>query len=71
MAPRGLLTGVPHVYVVPAGTLFPPLLEGDTVNDKPEHIAGGVTFKMLGFGFTITVIVKVFPEQFPEVGVTV
>lgn len=71
MAPIGLLMGVPQVYVVPTGTLFPPLFAGVTVKDVPEQIADGVTFAIDGFGFTVTVIVKVFPEQLPEVGVTV
>ena len=45
-----------------------------TLNEAPEHIAAGVTSAIVGFGFTVTVIVKGVPTQLPvepEVGVTV
>lgn len=71
IAPKGLLTGLFQVYVVPAGIIFPLPFAGDTVNDVPEQIAGGDISATKGFGFTVTVMVNIGPGQEPESGVTV
>ena len=59
---------------MPVGTIVVELLLGVTLKDVPEHIAAGVTSDIVGFGLTVTVIVKGVPTQLPvspEVGVTV
>ena len=68
-----MLIGVVHVYVVPLGTIFPLPLVGATEKAVPEQMVR-VVLKTVGFGLTTTVMVKLFPTQFPEspeVGVTV
>ena len=63
-------TGIPQLYVVPAGTTpFAPLA-GVTVNTTPPH-TGVVISVMAGLGFTVTVTINVDPAQLPDVGVTV
>ena len=65
--------GADQLYVVPLGTIFPPLLEGVTVNVPPEQIVAVCEVVIEGFGFTVTVTVKFEPGHGPvgEVGVTV
>ncbi len=73
MAPKGELTGVVHVYVVPTGTIDPFPLVGVPEKAVPEQMVG-VVFGIRGFGLTTTVMVNVLPTQLPvapEVGVTV
>jgi hypothetical protein len=62
--------GADQLYVVPAGTT--PLVPFTGVTENPvlpQVVA--VMFVIAGVGFTVTVTVNVFPEQVPEVGVTV
>jgi len=62
--------GAAHVYVVGTGTKpFVPSA-GNAVNDPSLQITS-VIFVIAGFGFTVTVTVKVTPVQLPDVGVTV
>ena len=60
-----------QVKVVPAGTIFPLPFAGVTVKVPPEQIAGGVTFAIRGFGFTVMLTVNGVPGQPLEDGVTV
>ena len=74
IAPMGLLTGLVHVYNVPAGMTFPGVAaEGVTEKLEPLHILEGMSW-MNGIGLTVTVTVKLAPVQLPlapDVGVTV
>ena len=64
-------TGKGQLYVVPAGTIFPPTPStGVTVKPVALHVAG-VCDVTNGFGFIVTVTVKVAPVQVPDKGVTV
>jgi hypothetical protein len=71
-----VMTGAPHVYVVPAGTMVAEdgtPSDGAIVNAVPLQIEG-VWFAITGFGFTVTVNVKFAPTQAPaapDFGVTV
>ena len=63
--------------MVPKGTIsfvaLPPPFTGVIVKAIPEQIVA-VVLAMVGLGFTVTIMVKVFPTQFPvapDVGVTV
>jgi hypothetical protein len=66
-----VLVEIVQVKVVPAGTIFPLPFIGVTVKVPPEQIAGGETFAITGFGFTVMVIVNGVPGQPLEDGVTV
>ena len=62
--------GAGQVYVVPVGTI--PLVTSIGVDVKPvPPQVVEVIAVIAGFGFTVTVSVKVDPVQLPEVGVTV
>jgi hypothetical protein len=64
-------TGIPQLYVVPAGIIFPPTpFTGVTVKAVPLHVVG-VCEDTNGFGFTVIVTVKFAPVQLPDNGVTV
>ena len=58
------------MYVVPAGTIFPPPSVGVTVKAPPLQIVA-VWLVTDGCGLTVTVTVKLLPVQLPDVGVTV
>jgi hypothetical protein len=62
--------GAVQVYVVPAGTKPLVPFTGVTVNPAALHTAE-VIGVIAGFGFTVTVMLKVPPEQLPDFGVTV
>ena len=68
-------TGILQLYVVPAGIMFVPVKSVDNSVTLPGlHTAFGVWFAIDGFGFTVTLTVKVLPTQLPaapDVGVTV
>ena len=53
--------GAFHEYVVPTGTISVPF-EGATVNVEPEH-AKAVLAAMIGFGFTVTVMLNGVPTH--------
>ena len=54
--------GADHVYVVPAGTMFPEPFAGATVNVEPEQIVA-VCATTLGIGLTVTAKLKEVPEH--------
>ena len=64
--PNGLIVGAVQSYVVPDGTIFVPPLSGFTINWVPLQIVvvSGPTF---GVALTVTLIVKLDPEQPPIV----
>jgi hypothetical protein len=63
-------TGVPHVYVVPAGTMpFVPST-GATVKELPLQMVEVIVL-ITGMVTTVTVTVNVLPVHVPEIGVTV
>jgi hypothetical protein len=65
------LSSTVQEYLVPAGIIFPLPSTGVTENASPEQILA-VSFSISGVGFTVTVTVKVPPEQEPpKIGVTV
>ena len=69
-APKGLITGALQVYCVPVGTVPLVPLAGVTLKAAPLHVLTVISLTA-GFGFTVTVTVKVLPVHVPEVGVTV
>ena len=73
IAPTGALTGVVHVYVVPAGTIVVAVgipLTGLIINVLSLQIEAACA-GIAGFGSTVTVIVNGVPGQAPDLGVTV
>jgi hypothetical protein len=62
--------GALQLYVVPAGRVLVPA-NVFRVTALPLQMAAGVWFVTLGVGLTVTVTVKVFPVQVPDLGVTV
>ena len=62
-------TGVPQLYVVPAGTILPPPFAGVNVKAVPPQVAG-VCAVTNGVGFTITVTVVEVKHE-PAVAVIV
>ena len=63
--------GVPQLYVVPVGTMFPPPFAGVTMNPIPLHVDAVCGVVTDGVGVTVTVTVKFAPVQLPDLGVTV
>ena len=66
--------GAPQVYVVPAGTMPSTPLTGVKLNALGLQVVATVLLLIEGFGFIVTVTVKVAPTQLPaapDVGVTV
>ena len=72
IAPAGLLTGIPHEYVVPTGTIpLVPSCGSTVVKVSSLHIVWATSL-ICGSGFTVMVIVKSSPTQPSAVdGVTV
>jgi hypothetical protein len=62
--------GAAQLYVVPAGTRPLVTFAGVTVKAVPLQTTFVIKVTA-GFGFTVTVTVKVLPEQLPDSGVTV
>ena len=63
-----------HVYLVPAGMMFPPPLAIEWISGELEHTALLCSVVTRGLGLTVTDTWKVWPTQLPfapEVGVTV
>ena len=71
IAPKGVLTGVSHVYVVPTGTISPfsPPFCGVISNDPSEQIAIEKS-EIWGVGLTIISKSTDSPWQFSVWGVT-
>ena len=70
IAPAGVLTGVVHVYIVPAGTIVVGALsEGVTVNALPLQMVSA-WLPISGVGSTVTITVNGAPGH-PEAGITV
>jgi hypothetical protein len=62
--------GAPQLYVVPTGTIPLVTFTGVTENAVPPQTVA-VMLVTAGFGFKVTVTVKVEPVQLPDFGVTV